>query len=141
MQSLHFTSKVIKGKQRGKNLGFPTINLVIPEDFPLQRGIYACWVKIPGKPNKKYIGALHYGPIPVFDQKQPSLEVHLLDYQEQKTPEKLSIKVVKFLREVKFFESPKKLTKQIEKDIAKIRQILLFILSHETTSDEGRNKT
>lgn len=46
MQKRTFTANVIKGKGRGKELGFPTINLAVPENFNLKPGIYACWVKL-----------------------------------------------------------------------------------------------
>ena len=44
---MKFKSRHIKGKGRGKILGFPTINLEIPKRFSLAIGIWAVkvWIK------------------------------------------------------------------------------------------------
>ena len=70
-----FESTHIKGKGRGKPMGFPTINLEIPENFKLKNGIYAAKVTIE---NKTFVAALHYGPVPTFGDLQKSLEVYLI---------------------------------------------------------------
>ncbi|MBI5619675.1 riboflavin kinase, partial [Candidatus Gottesmanbacteria bacterium] len=76
---MKITSRQIKGKGRGKLLGFPTINLEIPEGLTLKEGIWAVWVTIAGK---RYGGALHFGPVPTFREREKSLEVFLLDASE-----------------------------------------------------------
>lgn len=124
MPKLKFEAKIIKGKGRGKELGFPTLNLEIPADFNLKQGIYSCWVVFDTNPSQRYMGALHYGPIPVFGEMIPSLEVHILGYKEDKTPQKLEVTVVKFLRDVRFFDSVEKLINQIEQDVAETRRTL-----------------
>ena len=93
-----FTTRQIKGHGRGKLLGFPTINMEIPTGMDLLEGIYAAWISIGGK---TFMGALHYGPVPVFGQQTNSLEVFLLDVRDDQIGDTSSIEVdpVKRLRD------------------------------------------
>lgn len=123
MEKINFTGKVVKGKGRGKSLGFPTINL--ETGAKLNRGVYVCRAKISGK---GYWGLLHVGPRPVFGEKEISVEVHLLNFQNEKVPENLRVKTVKLLRDVKNFKNEKELIKQMEKDR---KEALKFISGSE----------
>lgn len=121
---MKFKSKQIKGKGRGKLLGFPTINLEIPKDFQLEDGIYAVRVFIAGQ---GFIGAMHFGPIPTFDESQKTLEVFLIDINPDAVPETekldIEIEIVQLLREVLSFKNQEDLAKQIGEDVLKTRQI------------------
>ncbi len=118
-----FTTSHVFGHGRGKLLGFPTINMQIPVDLDLELGIYAVWVTIAGH---RFQGALHYGPVPVFDQQENSLEVFLLDASDEDIgdAETLMLEPVKRLRDVRPFENSHELTQQIERDVAEVRRIL-----------------
>jgi riboflavin kinase/FMN adenylyltransferase len=115
----------IRGKGRGKFLGFPTINLQIPTDFSADDGIYAAWVTIAGK---KYPGALHYGPIPTFNDAEKSLEVFLLDTSDADLPvgmlNDVEVALVQKLRDVIAFPSEEALIEQMKKDVEATRKIL-----------------
>jgi len=119
-----FTTSHIKGKGRGKTVGYPTMNLAIPHDFILPEGIYAVWVRIE---NKKFPGALHWGPVPTFHEKEKSLEVFIIDAKDMQFPEScthtITIDIVKKIRAVKQFSSVKKLTAQIAHDIFAIKKL------------------
>src|SRR3989338_9934170 len=103
---MNIVSHQVKGKGRGKLLGYPTINLEIPEGLELQEGIWAVWVIINGK---KYRGALHFGPVPTFGESAESLEVFLLDAKEKELVdaqnETIEIIPVTRLREIVRFDS------------------------------------
>lgn len=118
-------SKQIKGKGRGHQVGFPTINLSIPEGLVLDDGVYAVWVTIQ---HVVYKGALHYGSIPTFHQKEKTMEVHLLDITDDTVPETenlpIEIDIVEYLREVKKFDSAEDLAMGIDQDIKNVRGIL-----------------
>ena len=58
-----YTSKVIKGRGRGREIGYPTLNLGIPRNFSVRQGVFAGWVIIDGH---QYPGAFHFGPVPTF---------------------------------------------------------------------------
>ncbi len=112
-----FISHQVKGHGRGKTLGFPTINLKIPANFKLQAGIYAAWVTIN---DRKFKGALHFGPIPTFGEKKMSLEVFLIDVADIPLDITgfIEVETVKKIRDVKKFLSPQALTNQMKKDVA-----------------------
>jgi riboflavin kinase / FMN adenylyltransferase len=116
-----FTANVIKGKGRGKELGFPTLNLKIPKNIALKFGIYACWIHLL---NKKYQGAVHYGPVPAFSDPKPSLEVFVLNFQSNVSVSRLTIQPIKYLRPIKFFSTIALLKKQMTHDVAKVKKIL-----------------
>ena len=113
-----FSARVISGKGRGKVLGFPTLNLEIPENFDIQQGIYSCVTFID---EKRYKGALHWGPIPVFNHAEKSLEIFVLDWDGVKNPERVSFEIGKYLRPIQNFPNPKALSAQITTDVANIR--------------------
>ncbi len=120
-----YYSKQIKGIGRGHKIGFPTINLEIPNDMHIDDGIYATWVVIS---NITYKGALHYGPIPTFNQKSKTLEVYLLDITDENAPDTkdkiIEIDIVEKLRNIMHFDTAKELALQIDQDVEKVRLIL-----------------
>jgi FAD synthase len=120
-----FQSKHIKGIGRGKNLGFPTINLIIPEELLLDDGIYAAWVDISGR---TYKGALHFGPVPTFNEREPQLEIHLIDVTDENFPNTenvdIEVDVVEKIREIQRFDETVDLIEQIARDVEKVQKIL-----------------
>ncbi len=113
---------VISGAGRGKGLGIPTINIdlsSIPKD--VAHGIYACWITINGK---KYRGAMHYGPRPVFKD-STTFEVHIIDDSISEVPDTVDIEIVEYIRQVQNFPNPEALVKRIQKDIEEARGMLL----------------
>lgn len=123
---IKFKSKQVRGAGRGHRIGFPTINLIVPENLEMDDGIYAVRVKIL---STNYIGALHYGPIPTFDEVNKTMEVYLLDVDDASIPDvadnEVEIEVVKFLRKIKKFEGIIDLAKQIELDVNNTRLAVL----------------
>jgi len=121
---MKFESTHVTGKGRGKPMGFPTINLMIPKNFELKDGIYAAKVTID---NKVYISALHYGPVPTFNESEQSLEVFLLGSNnnelENLNEKIIKVEVVKYLRPVIKFNSKEELIKQIEDDVKIIESL------------------
>ena len=121
---MKFESTHIKGKGRGKPMGFPTINLKIPDNFELKDGIYAAKVTIE---NKVFIGALHYGSVPTFNEQEKSLEVFLLGSNiselENLGGKIIKVEIIKYLRPVIKFKSKGELIKQINEDVKKIQKL------------------
>jgi riboflavin kinase / FMN adenylyltransferase len=121
---MKFKSKQVKGKGRGKLLGFPTINLEIPENFDLEDGIYSVKVLIAGQ---EFIGALHFGPIPTFKESEKTLEVFLIDINPESVPEtenlNIEIETKELLRPVLNFKNEQELAKQISEDVTNTKQI------------------
>ena len=113
-----FTARVIPGAGRGGRLGVPTLNLNlddVPKDLP--HGIYACRVGA-------LLGALHYGPRPVFDD-SVSCEVHLIDTVVAIPPTEVKVEIVQRLRDIKNFDSEEDLIWQMNEDIRSARRAIL----------------
>jgi riboflavin kinase/FMN adenylyltransferase len=120
---MKFESTHIKGKGRGKQMGFPTINLKIPLVFELKDGIYAAKVNIE---NNFFAGALHYGSVPTFNEEEKSLEVFLIGATadiENLDEKIIKVEIVKYLRPVLKFDSKEELIKQIEEDVINIQKL------------------
>ena len=109
------SAKVVKGSGRGKQLGFPTINLFTYKPIYLKFSVYFCKIKIN---NQIYKGLFHYGSKPTFNDSRPGLEIHVLDFnQEIKEGKKVQFKLLKYLRKIKKFKTKDALINQIRKDI------------------------
>lgn len=118
----HFTTTHIRGKGRGKFLGYPTINMEVPSGFDLPDGIYAAWVTI-GR--TRYGGALHWGPIPTFKEETKSLEVFVLDSNlELVDTSRVTVDIINKIRDVIQFATVDALTAQIAIDVAAIKGVL-----------------
>ena len=114
--------KVVKGKGRGKNLGFPTANLEFPSSKLIPApGVYAVWVYFKGK---KFKGAMNIGTKPTIEDKELTVEVHIFDFKEEIYGETLEVEIIKRIREEKRFSSLEALKEQIQKDCAIISQVL-----------------
>ena len=72
------TGRVVRGDQRGRLLGYPTINLPLPAPRKLlpPEGVYAVRVQTPQGP---FGGMMNLGPRPTFADPSVTLEVHLFD--------------------------------------------------------------
>ena len=99
--------------------------MVVPDEIPvlLRPGVYAAHAVVAGE---KYNGALYYGPIPVFDDTDSTLEIYLFDttgfYVGE--GEEIEIETVKFIRGVMDFDFPELLIRQMDSDVEAIRKIL-----------------
>ena len=122
---MKFQTITTKGHGRGTSLGYPTVNMIVPEQIPvlLRPGVYAARATVKGE---TYNGALYYGPIPAFDEKDSSLEIYLLDTLNfyAGPGEEIEIETVKFIRGVMDFDFPELLVQQMDKDIVVIRSAL-----------------
>ncbi len=118
---MRYWVSVLRGEGRGRNLKFPTLNFLIPKDFPYPHGIYVGHVFIG---TDTYEAAIHFGPIPTFDESTPTLEAFLLDTNLKTPPTHADIELVSKIREIKKFENSALLIAQIENDVALIKTIL-----------------
>lgn len=113
----------VKGKERGKSLGFPTANVSYPANqiLPLA-GIYSAWAVVDGK---RYASAVSTGVNPTFgDLTQASLESHLIDFAGDLYGKKLSVEFISRLRGETKFPSIDELKKQIAFDVQQAKSLL-----------------
>ncbi|OGK25646.1 hypothetical protein A3C28_00555 [Candidatus Roizmanbacteria bacterium RIFCSPHIGHO2_02_FULL_39_9] len=116
-----YRGKVLTGEKAGRTIGFPTVNLsphLVPKT--LTQGVYAARVEYK---NKKYMGALYYGPRLVKNEKKAVLEIYIIDFNQEIYGEWISFDIVRFIRGIKNFDSMDLLKKQITIDIADIKKI------------------
>ncbi|MGI9089938.1 MAG: bifunctional riboflavin kinase/FAD synthetase [Gemmatimonadaceae bacterium] len=120
---------VVPGAQRGRALGFPTINLSTPPAGKLlpPDGVYAVRVQTPGG---CYDGMMNLGPRPTFGDSERSVEVYLFDAEGDFYQQHVRVDVVKRLRDVRAFPSPQELIAQIRRDDAEARSALTVAAAH-----------
>jgi riboflavin kinase/FMN adenylyltransferase len=119
----HFTLEgtVVHGAKRGKRLGFPTANLATEKEILPGAGVYAVKVRY----RDQFIdGVANIGCNPTFGVEGTSVEVHLLDFQEEIYGETLRIYFLARLRDEISFPSAAELSRAIAADIERARGIL-----------------
>lgn len=118
-----FIGRVVEGHRRGRELGFPTANIVTAEEASVPGlGVYAGWVWVDGKKKKSVI---NIGTSPTFDDEaHPVTHVHILDYGADLYGREVEVEVRARLREERTFDSPTALAAQISTDIEVAKGIL-----------------
>ena len=118
-------ARTVRGAGRGKKLGIATVNFDPNAAAGLKAGIYVCKVIF----DKPYWGVLHFGPRPVFGEKDQSLEVHLFDFKERTETKTADIEIYDFIRKVANFKDKDALVAMINKDISYARRKILSLES------------
>ena len=110
--------RVIRGKKRGRKIGFPTCNLKLNDYVMPRLGVYA--VEVSGlKFSKKGIANIGYRP--TFNGQDLLLETNIFGIQKNLYNKVLSINFKKFIRKEKKFKNLEHLKKQIKIDIKKAK--------------------
>lgn len=111
---------VERGAARGATIGFPTANLAGIDTLLPAPGVYAgrAWVG-----GECWSAAIHLGPIPTFQVEQTVLEVHLLDFQGDLYGQQLEVELLDRVRGVEKFAGIEPLRDQLQRDIARVREI------------------
>jgi len=120
-RNYNLEGRVVPGEQRGRELGFPTANLVTDKEQLPAPGVYAVKVRYG---QQEYAGVVNLGRRPTFGDGEPTIEVHLLDFTGRLYDEKLRIYFVKRLRAEQKFSSARQLAEAIAADVLRARQIL-----------------
>ena len=88
--------EIVAGDRRGRELGFPTANIVLPADCRLRHGVYAVRVQRAGRAVRD--GVANYGRRPTFDNGPPVLEVFLFDFSGDLYGEEVAVSFVSWIR-------------------------------------------
>ena len=106
---------VVKGKQLGRTIGFPTANISLEEDYKLvpQNGVYVVRAEIDGK---TIYGMMNIGFNPTVQGKKKTIEVHLFDFDSDIYNCKIQVSILQRIRSEKKFESVEVLKNQLNKD-------------------------
>ena len=116
---------VIRGDQRGRDLGYPTANLSL-EGLHLPRfGVYAVHVDVlTGPAPGRHQGVASLGVRPMFGGEQPNLETFLFDFAGDLYGQHISVALVEFLRDEARFATVEALVAQMDADSAAARRAL-----------------
>jgi len=115
------TATVIQGDKRGRDLGFPTANLLLDPACRLRHGIYAVRVGIDGK---RHDGVASFGRRPMFATPAPLLEVFLFDFAGDLYGRSIDVAFIAWIREEKTFAGVDELVAQMTHDSAQARAAL-----------------
>ncbi len=109
------TGMVVKGQSLGRNIGFPTANIEVADEYKLIAavGVYACRVEWMGR---MYLGMSNIGFRPTIDHGALTIEVHIFDFNQTIYGDHITISFVERLRDEHKFESIGALTEQLVKD-------------------------
>lgn len=117
---------VVKGDQRGRELGFPTANIPLGDTLHPSYGVYATWVRVleDGSDAPWLPSATNIGIRPMFALQVGQVETYIFDINRDLYGKTLCIRPVKRLRGEAKFESLDTLIAQIGQDCADARTIL-----------------
>lgn len=107
---------VIRGKNRGKALGFPTANFNINKSTP--PGTYISTTKVG---DIDYPSVTFVGTVDTFDEQDYMGESYILDFDKNIYGENISVSFIKKLRENQKFDSEKQLIEQMKIDEVEAR--------------------
>lgn len=116
---MKFKGKVIRGNQRGKDLGFPTANINLSDpDLIGAEGIYISKVNI----EKIWYPALTFvGPAKTFDEKKIQAETYILDFDKDIYDQWITVELLEKIRDNEKFNSAEDLIIEMKKDEQKAR--------------------
>ena len=107
---------VIKGKGRGRKLGYRTCNISINKYILPKIGIYAVKVLI-GDKKKILRGVAYLGSRPTFSGKKIFLEVNIFGIRKNLYNKRIKVYFLKFIRGDRKFKNPRELVKRMNKDV------------------------
>jgi len=117
------TGEVVKGKNLGEKIGYPTANLSIKETYKLlpKTGSYVVKAELE---NKTVYGMMNIGYNPTVKGKTQTIEIHFFNFNKDLYGKKIQIDVLKFLRDEQKFNSVEDLKSQLMIDKQKSLEII-----------------
>ena len=113
---------VVKGRQVGVEIGFPTANIEVGNDYKLipKVGVYLVKVLVE---NEKFSGMLNIGYRPTFEgQKGKTVEVNIFDFQQDIYGQEIEVHFLKRIRDERMFENTDELIQQLKRDEVNCRK-------------------
>jgi riboflavin kinase/FMN adenylyltransferase len=112
------SGRIVEGHGQGRQLGFPTANLMIADPFKLwpPRGVYAVRAE---SENRLYDGMMNIGRAPTMKtlpEEAREAEVHLFDFEGNLYGKSLFVYCYAYLRKEQEFASPAELARQLDRD-------------------------
>lgn len=110
--------EVIRGREVGRTLGFPTANIKIPQGkniLPL--GVYLTATTVDGK---EYKGITNCGTAPTFGCEDVLIETHLGGFDGNLYDRSIKVEFIERIRDIKKFNSKDELTNQLNEDLKRL---------------------
>jgi len=110
-----FSGEVVKGKQLGRTIGFPTANIQIKESYKLipKNGVYIVKSNYDGN---TIFGMMNIGNRPTVNGENQTIEVNFFDFDTDIYNKIISIEILDFIRDEQKFDSLDSLKSQLNKD-------------------------
>src|SRR5262249_14952675 len=114
-----FEGKVVKGYERGKSIGIPTVNLDCGDQLIPADGVYVGRSTIDGT---RFTAAVSIGNEPTFENAKWQIEAYLLDFDGDLYGRTIQLEIVDWIREQRKFRGIDALKEQIARDIEECRE-------------------
>jgi riboflavin kinase/FMN adenylyltransferase len=119
---MRVSGRVVEGNKVGRELGYPTANIVVDEEPEAESGVYAAVVEFDGQ---QYGAMANFGVKPTFSKGGDRiLELHIFDFEGDLYGRHLRVELGDFIRPEKKFPTPEALRMQIARDEKTIKNIL-----------------
>lgn len=118
-----YSGVVTHGKKNGTKMGYPTINVEIPDGkIKIKSGVYSSYTYVG---TDRYLSVTNVGGRPTLNDRHFNVETHLIDANQNLYGEKVRIEIISFLRDIKKFDNLNELSLQIEKDVETTKRMYL----------------
>lgn len=114
---------VQRGRQLGRELGFPTANVQVDDYVQPKFGVYATRTRLPD--GREVPGVANIGVNPTVGEVAPVLEVWLFDFDEDIYDQTIETDLITFLRPELKFDGLDAMVEQVMRDAAQARKILM----------------
>ncbi|MDY0990191.1 bifunctional riboflavin kinase/FAD synthetase [Flavobacterium sp. CFBP9031] len=106
---------IVKGKQLGRTIGFPTANINIEEDYKLipKIGVYVVKATIN---DESLFGMMNIGFNPTVNGEKQTIEVHLFNFDKDIYDQNIEVSLLHYIRDEQKFSSVDALKAQLHQD-------------------------
>jgi riboflavin kinase/FMN adenylyltransferase len=116
----YLRATVVRGREVGRELGFPTANISLDEPYAqIADGVYGGYAYVDDQP---YKAAISVGLPATFEEAQPSIEAHLLDFDGNLYQKQVKLAFLERIRAMHGFESIDELKATVNANIAWVRE-------------------
>lgn len=124
---------VVRGKGLGSGLGIPTANIPYLRDrILLDDGVYVGDLVLMDQGGRTIPGVLNQGYHPTLPEGDPSVEIHLFDFDENIYGQRVQVRYLHFIRPEYSYDTKAQMMEEIWRDVQKARQ---WFLDHPAYSD------
>ena len=122
--SYQLSGYVMHGRKKGRTIGFPTLNLQVEKSkFIPKDGVYIGITEIKGR---EYASTINIGHNPTINTvNHKSIESYVHDYDQNTYGQKVTFKLLEYIREEIKFKNVEQLISQMNKDIEKTKKYIL----------------